>query len=296
VVKTITGRAFAKINLTLRVLGARPDGYHELRTVLQAVALHDTLVFRATRGPFKIDCTDPQCPTDGTNLVWRAAEKVWRAIGRRGQPRDTVVRIVKRIPMQSGLGGGSSDAAAAIRGLTALWRADVSHEHQRRIAGELGADVPFFLEGGAALGLDRGDLLFPLADQPNTWVALVVPSFGVSTKDAYRWFDQAAPSRRALVARRPISGRSILPIEEIVNDLESVVAAHHPQIPRIVSELRKFGARDAAMSGSGSAVFGLFESRGRAEQAAGAFGRRGYRSFVTRTIGRSRYRTLSLPR
>jgi 4-diphosphocytidyl-2-C-methyl-D-erythritol kinase len=294
-VKTITGRALAKINLTLRVVATRPDGYHELRTVLQAVVLHDTLAFHPVRGPFKIECTDPQCPTDGANLVWRAAEKVWRAIGRRGRPRDVVVRIVKRIPMQSGLGGGSSDAAAAIRGLAALWGADVSYEKQRQIGRELGADVPFFFEGGAALGLDRGDLLFPLVDQPTTWVALVVPSFGVSTKDAYRWFDQAAPARRVHRAGRPIQ-HPLLPIGEIVNDLESVVAAHHPQIPRIVRELRRFGARDAAMSGSGSAVFGLFESRARAEKAASAFGRRGYRSFVTRTVGRSRYRALSLPR
>jgi 4-diphosphocytidyl-2-C-methyl-D-erythritol kinase len=278
------------------VLGTRPDGYHELRTVLQAVALHDTLAFRATRSPFTIECTDPWCPTDSTNLVWRAAERVWRANGRRGQPRDAVVRIVKRIPMQSGLGGGSSDAAAAIRGLTALWRADVSGERQRQIAGELGADVPFFFEGGTALGLDRGDLLFPLVDQPATWVTLVVPSFGVSTKDAYGWFDRAALSRRSRVARSRISDQSILPIGEIVNDLESVVAAHHPQIAQIVAELRRLGARHSAMSGSGSAVFGLFHSRARAERAAGAFTRRGYRSVVTQTIGRSRYRALSIPR
>jgi 4-diphosphocytidyl-2-C-methyl-D-erythritol kinase len=295
-VRTVTGRAFAKIILTLRVLGRRPDGYHDLRTVLQAVALHDTLAFRTARGPFTIECTDPRCPTDGTNLVWRAAENVWRAIGRRGQPRDVVVRIVKRIPMQSGLGGGSSDAAAAIRGLTALWRAEVSSEGQRQIAGELGADVPFFFEGGTALGLDRGDLLFPLVDQPVAWVTLVLPSFGVSTKDAYGWFDRAVRAARNRVARRRITDRPILPIGEIGNDLESVVAAHHPQIARLVAELRSVGARYSAMSGSGSAVFGLFPSRARAERAAAALTRRGYRSVVTQTIGRSRYRALSLPR
>jgi 4-diphosphocytidyl-2-C-methyl-D-erythritol kinase len=295
-VRTITARAFAKINLTLRVLGTRPDGYHELRTVLQTVALHDTLAFRPMRGPFKIECSDPQCPTDSSNLVWRAAERVWRAVGHRGQPRGVVVRIVKRVPMQSGLGGGSSDAAAAIRGLTALWHADVSPERQREIAGELGADVPFFLEGGTALGLDRGDLLFPLVDQPTTWVTVVVPSFGVSTKDAYRWFDVAAPSGRSRGASLRVSNQSMLPIGEIVNDLESVVAAHHPQIARLVAELRRRGARHSAMSGSGSAVFGLFDSRARAARAAGGYVRRGYRSVVTQTLGRSRYQALSVPR
>jgi len=174
--------AYAKINLSLRVLGVRPDGNHDLRTIFQSIALHDTLTVRARRGPFALECDDPACPADETNLVWRAAEQVWAASGRRGTLRDVEIRLAKRIPLKSGLGGGSSDAAAALRALGSLWR--VKDAPLREIAVRLGADVPYFLEGGTVLGLDRGDLLFPLVDHPVAWVTVVVPSFGVSTVDA----------------------------------------------------------------------------------------------------------------
>jgi hypothetical protein len=180
-------RAFAKINLSLRVLGTRADGYHELRTVFQSIALHDTLTIRASRGPFSLTCGDPGCPTDETNLIWRAAARMWAAAGRRGAPRDVAIDLAKRIPMQAGLGGGSSNAAAALRALARRWR--VGETRVREAAVALGADVPYFLEGGTVLGLERGDLLFPLIDVPAAWVVLVLPDFGVSTKDAFGWFD-----------------------------------------------------------------------------------------------------------
>ena len=179
-------RAFAKINLTLRVLGVRGDGYHELRTTFQSLALHDTLTFSRSN-EFSVDCDDPACPTDRANLIWRAAEETWRAAGKRGHVRGVRVALSKRIPMQAGLGGGSSDAAAALRACAALWK--VKEPAIEEIARGLGADVPFFLHGGTALGVERGDLLFPLADWPVSWVVLVVPDFGVSTKDAYAWWD-----------------------------------------------------------------------------------------------------------
>src|SRR5258707_7639603 len=108
-------RAFAKINRSLRVLGVRPDGFHELRTVFQSIALHDTLTIRAIHGPFQLTCDDPDCPADERNLIWRAAEQVWKAAKRRGAPRDVSIHLAKRIPLQAGLGGGSSDAPAAVR-------------------------------------------------------------------------------------------------------------------------------------------------------------------------------------
>src|SRR5712691_10563891 len=136
-------RAFAKINLSLRVLGQRADGYHELQTIFQSIALHDTLTIRAARGPFRLTCDDPGCPSGGTNLIWRAAERLWAVSGRRGDARDVAIDLVKRIPRQAGLGGGSSDAAAALRALGRLWRVDEAR--LRVTAAELGADVPFFL-------------------------------------------------------------------------------------------------------------------------------------------------------
>jgi len=181
-------RAFAKINRSLEVLGVRPDGFHELRTVFQSIALHDTIAIRAVPGAFQLTCDEPACPADRSNLVWRAAEQVWKAAGRRGAPRGVSIQLTKRIPLQAGLGGGSSDAATALRALGRLWR--VHPDRVRAIGSALGADIPYFFEGGTALGLDRGDLLFPLVDAPRAWVVLVIPSFGVSTKDAFAWWDR----------------------------------------------------------------------------------------------------------
>ena len=189
--KRLKVSAFAKINLDLRVLGRRPDGYHELRTTFQSIALADTLTFTRSTGSFRIVCSDPACPTDKSNLVWRAAALVWKAARRRGAPKGVTVRLDKRVPMQAGLGGGSSDAAAALRALAKWWRVNVAPDELRRLASAVGADVPYFLEGGTALGLNRGDVLVPLDDIARRWVVLIVPDFGVSTKDAFGWWDEA---------------------------------------------------------------------------------------------------------
>jgi 4-diphosphocytidyl-2-C-methyl-D-erythritol kinase len=285
--------AFAKINLTLRVLGVRPDGYHELRTTFQSIALHDTLTFtqhddRSRR--FVLRCDDPACPADRTNLVWRAVAAMWRAAGRRGSPAGLEVRLVKRIPMRAGLGGGSSDAAAALRACGALW--GVGDAKVRRAAARLGADVPYFLQGGTVLGMGRGDRLLPLSDGRASWVALVFPAFGVSTNEAYGWLEEA----RRGAARAEGRGRAGWVGEaggadqdEAGNDLEAPVAAHHPEIRRIVQSLEQAGAGLAAMSGSGSAVFGLFGARAEAESAARSLSGRLRRTLVTRTLSRAGY-------
>ena len=292
-------RAFAKINLSLRVLGARADGYHELRTIFQSIALHDTLTFRSARGPFRLTCDDPRCPSDDTNLIWRAAERLWRAAGRRGVARDIAVDVEKRIPLKGGLGGGSSDAAATLRALGRLWRID--EREVRAAATVLGADVPYFFEGGTVLGLERGDLLFPLIDWPAAWVVLVLPEFGVSTKDAFEWWDASSdPSTRSGSSRAwsrddklRISERERLWKGELVNDLEGAVSGRHPGVARAVRALKKAGASHAARSGSGSAVFGLFARRTDAARAAGALASRAQRTVVTRTLNRSKYQALA---
>ncbi len=285
--KPVRVSAFAKINISLRVLGVRPDGYHELRTVFQSLALHDSLTLTSHRGPFRIECDDPACPTDATNLIWRAASSAWKASGRRGSPRDIVVALTKRIPMAAGLGGGSSDAAAALRALAKPWRIDEARLPD--LAKSLGADVPYFLEGGTVLGLDRGDLLFPLIDRPSSWVTVVIPSFGVSTKDAFGWFDVDRPPHEGTRVRlKPDTTRGA----EGVNDLQAPVVRRHPEIGRIVSALRRVGASHAAMSGSGSAVFGLFDRRTAAVRAASAVAASA-RTLVTRTLGRAEFRRLA---
>jgi 4-diphosphocytidyl-2-C-methyl-D-erythritol kinase len=275
-VKPVRVSAPAKINISLRVLGVRPDGYHELRTVFQSLALHDSLTITRQRGAFRIECDDPACPTDSTNLIWRAASAAWKASGRRGSPRDIVVALNKRIPMAAGLGGGSSDAAAALRAFAKVWRIDEAR--LPGLAKSLGADVPYFLEGGTVLGLERGDLLFPLIDRPSSWVTVVIPSFGISTKDAFGWFD---------VDRPPHAWA------EGVNDLQATVARRHPEIGRIVTALRRVGASHAAMSGSGSAVFGLFDERTAAVRAASAVAGSARRTLVTRTLARAQFRRLA---
>jgi 4-diphosphocytidyl-2-C-methyl-D-erythritol kinase len=287
-------RAPAKINRSLRIVGTAADGYHDLRTVFQSLALHDTLTFRERSGPFGLECDDSACPTDERNLVWRAAEAIARAAGGAGAPRDIVIRLAKRIPMQSGLGGGSSDAAATLRGFASLWGVDVPRDRLHALAASLGADVPFFLEGGTALGLDRGDLLFALIDAPAAWVTLVLPAFGVSTKDAYGWWDSHASrgSQGSWGSQGSGSRGSQAGVDE-VNDLQAAVVSRHPEIGRIVSGLLRQGARHAAMSGSGSAVFGLFSTRRAAEDAARALAGRTRRTMVTRTANRVNYQRLA---
>lgn len=283
--------AFAKINLALRVLGRRPDGYHELRTVFQSLALHDILTVRRERGPFRLECGDPDVPAGRSNLIAKAAAAMWKAAGRSGAPRDVVIALVKNIPIAAGLGGGSSDAAATLRALAMRWRVDEGRV--RKVAASLGADVPYFLEGGTALGLDRGDLLFPLVDYPNAWVTLVIPPFGISTKEAYGWFDRdTRGNRRAHAARRLQPDASGLGLP-LVNDLQRPVARRHPEIARLVAALRRAGAFHAAMSGSGSAVFGLFDRRTRATDAARVLAGRSRHALVTRTLTRAEYGVLA---
>jgi 4-diphosphocytidyl-2-C-methyl-D-erythritol kinase len=267
-------RAFAKINVDLRILGALPGGYHEVRTTLQSIALHDVLAFRRTRGPVTIGCDDPRCPTE-TNIVARAAESLWRAARRTGVPHGVSVSIDKRIPMEAGLGGGSADAAAALRVLPVIWRMRLSEAAVHDVAAGLGADVPFFLRGGTAIGTGRGDRVTSIRDARRTWVVVVVPPFGVATKEAYGWFDESTDPR---------SGRGR------TNDLQAPVVRRHPEIGAIVDELRRSGSRHAAMSGSGSAVFGLFSRLPAAEAAAVALAGSGRRIFITRTLPALEYR------
>ena len=273
-------RAFAKINRSLEVLGVRPDGFHELRTVFQSIALHDTIAIRAVSGAFQLTCDDPACPVDRSNLIWRAAEQVWKAAGRQGVPRDVSIQLTKRIPLQAGLGGGSSDAAAALRAFGGLWR--VKPDRVRAIGSSLGADVPYFFEGGTALGLERGDLLFPLVDAARAWVVLVIPPFGVSTKEAFAWWDRDGARRRQASVGR------------LTNDLQAVVAKRHPAIGRLVRALERAGASEAAMTGAGSAVFGLFSTRTGAQRAASLVSKRGSRTIITKTVDRAACQALAV--
>jgi 4-diphosphocytidyl-2-C-methyl-D-erythritol kinase len=291
-----TIRAHAKINLDLRVLGTRVDGYHELRTVFQALSLHDTLECVPREGPFAIECDTPGVPLDRSNLIWRAAQALWHALRRPGPVRDVVVRLQKRIPIEAGLGGGSADAAAALLALARTWNAPVRPAQLTDVAATLGADVPFFLSGGTALGLGRGDEVYPLADLPRHWVVLVLFGFGVSTRDAYGWYDterglSRTPAREPQYVPGPWPSRAA----QMINDLEAPIARHHPEIDHAKTALRRAGALAAAMSGSGSAVFGLFQRRPDAGAAVTRLQAAGWRVLLTESLGRGEYARLSRP-
>jgi len=284
-------RAFAKINLSLRVLGVRPDGYHELRTVFQSVALHDTLQVRPASGPFALTCNDPDCPVNSTNLVSRAAVAVWKASGRSGAPRNVAVWLKKRIPIAAGLGGGSSDAAAALRAFARLWA--LGRSRLPALAATLGADVPFFLAGGTVLGVERGDTLFQLIDCSAAWVTLVVPAFGVRTADAYAWLDTDRRTNPVSSRRASAAFGIEWPTRDLVNELQAAVVRRHPEVARIAAALRRAGASHAAMTGSGSAVFGLFDRQAAAARAAEVLRARRRRTLLTRTLDRRAYSRLA---
>jgi 4-diphosphocytidyl-2-C-methyl-D-erythritol kinase len=270
--------AYAKLNLGLRVLYRRPDGYHELRTVFQTVSLADRLDIaftpsRATR--IEIEGT----PDIADNIVERACLLVLEAIKIHADVRFT---IKKNIPMGAGLGGGSSNAAAVLLALPVLAGKALSGkilppDRLLAIAAELGSDVPFFLHGGTALGLGRGEELYPLPDRSATRGLLVVPRVHSSTAEAYR---DLSPTLTSIQLQnklfkfqqeiwRASAEGDVAAVDE--NDFEEVVFARHPELKRIKQRLCHFGAKHAAMTGSGSAVFGVFADAAKRARAQKAF-------------------------
>ncbi len=288
-------RAHAKINLDLRVGARRADGFHDLTTILQSIAVHDTVTLRAVEGPCRVRCAATGVPEGEANLVWRAAHGLWGALGRRGDPSGVSITIVKRIPIAAGLGGGTADAVAVLLGLCRLWGESPGPSRLQEIAADVGADGPFFLVGGTALGVGRGDEVYPLAELPRHWVVIAVPTRRVSTAAAYGWMDgdRAASGRRGRPSdggkKRfpPVSG-STLEFDALTNDLERPVARRRPEVRAATRMLSAAGALTAAMTGSGSGVFGLFARRARAVEAAGGVRREGWSVLVTETLDRAR--------
>jgi 4-diphosphocytidyl-2-C-methyl-D-erythritol kinase len=286
-------RPSAKINLTLRVGPSRPDGFHEVRTVLQSIALSDVVSLSPRSGRFALTVRGAGVPEGRENLAWQAAEHLWRAMGRTGDPRDAHVKLDKQIPLAAGLGGGSADAAAVLVGLSAIWGSRLSRQDLRAVAAALGSDVPFFLQGGTALGASRGEEIYPLDDVRRLGVVIIKPSFGVATADAYRWHDEqraggstaTAEASEPAADTRPVDiGWSTGPIA-LINDLAGPVAARHPEIRTMVQACLREGAIGASMTGSGSAVFGLFPESA-ARRAVDRLKRPDWLVLLTRTLSR----------
>jgi 4-diphosphocytidyl-2-C-methyl-D-erythritol kinase len=290
----ITLRAFAKINLSLRVIGKRPDGYHEIRTVFQTIGLHDSLSFAAIDTPHIIlSCDDRRVPPGAENIVCRAASALQQ---RFGSSRGAYIRLEKKIPTEAGLGGGSSDAAATLVALSHLWRTNATEDDLREVAVGLGADVPFFLRGGAALGTGIGTELAELADGTDKFLLVLKPNAGISTAAAYRALNaRSLTSAEAKTILSSSQGNEFfdnLDSEVLQNDFEAAIFGLEPEIKRAKAALIKAGARAALLAGSGSAVFGVFDNSDAQECAIQVIElEAGWRVFPCKTIGRSLYQS-----
>ncbi len=253
----LVAEAFAKVNRSLVVLGKRSDGFHELDTVFQAVGLTDRLTFEES-DLLTLDVDDPSIPSGAENLVLRAARALAEAAGLRAR---AAITLEKKIPSGGGLGGGSSDAAVTLIGLSALWELDLPLELLSRVAGELGSDVPFFLHGGTARGLGRGERIAQLDDLPPLGVVLVMPPFPVSTPEVFRRLEAPAWDGSGV-------GALDASADPDRNDLEPAAEALFPALREVREALERAGATRARLSGSGSTVFGLFPDLAKAAEAS----------------------------
>ncbi|HMO80431.1 MAG TPA: 4-(cytidine 5'-diphospho)-2-C-methyl-D-erythritol kinase [Pyrinomonadaceae bacterium] len=287
----ITLPSFAKINLRLKVLGKRPDGYHEIVTVFQTVSLADRLRFE-TADDVSARCDSPSVPSDENNLAVRAAVMLREAAGIK---KGVTIHIEKHIPAPGGLGGGSSNAAVTLLALNRLWRTGMTAPELAAIGAELGSDVPFFLVGGTAVGHGRGESVSEIPDIEEKLLLIVTPPVSVPASEAYGRLDAADltstdPNRNLLVCRKWAENADLRQLS-LENDLEGPVFAAYPDVRTAKERLLELGAVNALMSGSGASVFGIFDNETTRQTAMKALGvNADWRGFAVATISRSEYR------
>jgi 4-diphosphocytidyl-2-C-methyl-D-erythritol kinase len=267
----------AKVNLYLKVLARREDGYHDLVTVMQPLSLADELRLAPGKG-LSLVCRHPEVPSGQQNLVWRAAEKFGSATG---QIPQIHIELVKKIPVAAGLGGGSSDAAGTLLALNELTGKPLSAEALHELAAELGADVPFFLLRGPAVGRGIGTILSPL-DLPPYWYVLLNPGLAISTAWVYGNLDLKALAQTG--APLPVDWDGDHPETWVANDLETVTLSRYPELRELLAGLSEAGALVQGMSGSGPTLFGLFYEA-EAAQAAVSKLRQNFSGWITVTRG-----------
>lgn len=294
VASSVLACSFAKVNLGLKIVGRRSDGYHDIQTVFQTIDLHDRLTLTALRAPrIEFTCDDARLTPTAENLVVLAAQRFRKAAAIRG---GLAIHLEKRIPVGAGLGGGSSNAAATLLALECLFGRNLGVLQRVRLAKKLGADVPFFLRGGRALGFGRGDEIVSLSDTRARALLLACPALQISTADAYRWASlRLTKLRRANnMARfrlRFFEKESAFTLFE--NDFERVLFARYPWLRRLKRQLLAAGAEEAQMTGSGSAVFGVFASLEAARSAEARLRSSpswpALQTFVVRSLPRSHY-------
>ncbi len=313
----VSVRSFAKINLGLAIGAKRDDGFHELRTIYQTIALHDVVRVDVSRGSgIEIRCKDARVPTDESNTCWRIAERVMRSLKQRGK---VVITIEKNLPVQGGIGGGSSNAVATLLALERVLRMELPARERLRIATEVGSDLPLFLIGGTVLGCGRGEEVYPLPDLPPIACVIATPEIGVSTPDAFRCWDEYRAQEDKLTPQASSTtigefGRSAfewlsgtlsgvpavsgdraetllldLVRAGIENDFERVVFPVHPELREVKRLLERNNSSYASLSGSGATLYGLYKEPEQAEEAAEALRKAGISATATVTLGRGRY-------
>ncbi len=282
-------RSFAKINWTLDVLFKREDGYHEIRTIYQTISLHDRIRLTGTTGQIEILTDNPAAPSDETNLAYKAALLLREATGARF---GAWIEIEKRIPVAAGLGGGSSNAASALLGLCKLWQVEIDQSDLLMIAASLGSDVPFFLTGGTALGVGRGEEVYPLEETSAENLVIANPGVSVSTAAAYEKLSRLTRQKAArIIPLSLIAAKGILELPlAAANDFEPFVSAAHPEIAQLRRRLLELGASRAVMSGSGATVVGVFDNRKSCERAQAALVASGLWAECASAINRKQYR------
>jgi 4-diphosphocytidyl-2-C-methyl-D-erythritol kinase len=280
--------SFAKINLALAVLGKRADGYHNIHTVFQTISLCDELDIRESE-QLDLRCDNLTGVPREDNLVWKAAKTLRSAAGVR---HGAVITLRKKIPAGAGLGGGSGNAAATLLALCRLWGLEPAPSLLLPLAAELGSDVPFFLQGGTAMGSGRGEIIEPLPDGPLQNLVIVFPGVHVPTAEAYRSLNLALTSRTEDNRIQRFCGQMTGNCRQpagIFNDFEASILPAYPSIREARDFLRQQGATEALLSGSGSAVFGFFESEESALAASRAVTREDWRAFPAKTLSRTEY-------
>jgi 4-diphosphocytidyl-2-C-methyl-D-erythritol kinase len=275
-------RSLAKINLGIEVLGKRDDGYHEIRTLFQSIDFSDILEFRPLAGQeIRLNGSDPSIPWDETNLIYRAARLLQQDFPKAG---GVEILVTKNVPAGKGLGGGSSNTAMTLFALNGLWELRLPPSRLRDYGRRLGADVPYFLEGGLCLGEGRGDMITPLPDLPVHYCVLALPSFPILTSGIYGRLRLTSPAEDSKM-NRFLERREFGLLE---NRLEETVFSLYPRLKTLKSSFLQEGAVLSLVSGTGSAVFGLFEDREKAARSLSEM-RRTEEALLVETLSRERY-------
>ena len=259
---TLYEGAFAKVNLTLDVLGKRPDGYHDLQSVMQTISIRDDVELDIDTGkPWTLSCSAEGIPEDDRNLAWKAAKVFCDKLGK--DPNGLSIRITKRIPSGAGLGGGSADAAAVLRALNRFYNSPLSVFALAELGAQVGSDVPFCTLTGTAMVEGRGERLRPLPPIPDCTFVVCKPDFSVSTPELYRKLDTVAipvrPNNRAMESAL-VAGDLQAVADQVYNVFDPVVTAEHLELNYIKSICNSYGSLGQQMTGSGSAVFAIMPS------------------------------------